>query len=881
MRLHRLAIKDFRGVAEREISFADTGVTLLHGPNEAGKSSMVEALQLLLDVKATSKSQRVEAVCPAHRDAGPFVEAELTVGPYRFVYAKQYHRRPGTVLTVLEPAPQQLTGGSAESWVAEQMRTYVDGDLLKALTVLQGPGAGQPSLRDSSAFAKALDAASGGAGEDEPGAERLAEAVAAERARYFTPTGRPTNELSAARAREAAARAALDAAEAALREVDRVADQHALASARLSTLAEARSAAVAALEAVGADQERMTRLQSQAAQARAVLESATLREQHAGEAAYRRRRLLEQQALATERAAQVRVVRDRALADREVLTAEASWLETTVHELSAVAADRRERKAQAQYAVDYARESVGYQRLGKRIEQAQLLGKDVEGARNRLAQNPIDRRVLQTIAVAEQRHERAQARFSALAATLQLERLGFSDVLVDGRNIGEEPVEVVAGNGMVIEVPGAVRIEVVQRGESADAAAEVKAAHSALLAACRDAGAASVEEARELHEQREAIEIELQEARIALAHALGEHTAEELRRLAEESAERIVALETAVAPELLAVDPERAKANLMEATQAEVSSRDEERRTREQLGSKQQELLRATTDAQVAADRLQHVDSRAAELTAELERARAEAADDALGVAADAAVAAREAAATDAAAHDRAAQEADVAGFAARLGAAKLHAEQAQAAEASARDELSALNGQLQLFQADGRRDRLDTAAAEHVHAERALTSVEERARAAALLHDTLTARRDARRARVQAPYQRALEDLGRTVFGDPLTITVGDDLTIASRTVDGVTVPFESLSGGAQEQLGVLSRLACARLVDGADGAPVIFDDALGHSDPARLGAMADALVEAGRGAQVIVFSCVPGRFDALRGRDGVTEVALEANLM
>ncbi|WP_369122206.1 ATP-binding protein, partial [Tsukamurella asaccharolytica] len=226
--------------------------------------------------------------------------------------------------------------------------------------------------------------------------------------------------------------------------------------------------------------------------------------------------------------------------------------------------------------------------------------------------------------------------------------------------------------------------------------------------------------------------------------------------------------------------------------------------------------------------------------------------------------------------HEAAAREADVAGFAARLAAARAQDQQARAAETSAREELHRLEGQLQLFQADGRRDRLDAAEAEHVHAERALASVEERARAAALLHDTLTAHRDARRARVQAPYQRALEELGRTVFGDPLTITVGEDLTIVSRTVDGVTVPFDSLSGGAQEQLGVLSRLACARLVDGADGAPVIFDDALGHSDPARLGAMADALVEAGRTAQVIVFSCVPGRFDALRGREGVSEVAL-----
>lgn len=876
MRLHRLSVKDFRGVEEREIAFADTGVTLLHGPNEAGKSSMVEALQLLLEVKATSKSQRVEAVCPAHRDAGPWVEAELTVGPHRFVYAKQYHRRPGTVLTVLEPTPLQLTGGSAEAWVAEQMRTHVDGDLLKALTVLQGPGPEQPSLRDSAAFAKALDGASGGAGEDEPGAERLAEAVTAERARYFTPTGRPTGELTAARAREAAARSALESAEAALREVDEVAERHALASARLAALVDRRSAAAAAFDALGADQERISALQARLAQARSALEAAVLREQHAGEAANRRRRLVEQHALAVERTAQVRAQRDRALADRETLAAEASWLETTVHELSAVSADRRERKSQAQYAVDYARESVGHHRLIKRIEQAQLLGKDVEDARNRLAGNPIDRRALQTIAVAEQRYEKAQARFSALAATLKLERLGFSDVLVDGANIGEEPVEVVAGNGMVIEVPGAVRIEVLQRGESADAAAEVRAAQAALLAACRDAGAADAAEARELHEQREAIEIELQEARIALAHALGEHTLAELRELAEEAAERIVALEAAVDPELLAVDPERAKAGLMEATQAEVLSRAEEKRTREQLGQKHQELHAADVAARTAAHRLQDFDHRASELAAELERVRAESEDDALSAAADAAVATREQAATTVAEHERAAREADVEGFAARFAAARDQLEQARAAEAAARDELSALNGQLQLFQADGRRDRLDAAQAEHVHAERALVSVEERARAAALLHETLTAHRDARRARVQAPYQRALEELGRTVFGDPLTITVDEDLRIASRTVEGVTVPFESLSGGAQEQLGVLSRLACARLVDGADGAPVIFDDALGHSDPTRLHAMADALVEAGRSAQVIVFSCVPGRFDALRARDGVTEVAL-----
>lgn len=94
------------------------------------------------------------------------------------------------------------------------------------------------------------------------------------------------------------------------------------------------------------------------------------------------------------------------------------------------------------------------------------------------------------------------------------------------------------------------------------------------------------------------------------------------------------------------------------------------------------------------------------------------------------------------------------------------------------------------------------------------------------------------------------------------------DTLTIESRTLDGTTVPFQSLSGGAREQLAVLARLACGALVspngnpDAPGGVPVVIDDALGYSDPARLEALGAAFGVAGRDCQVIVLTCEPGRY-------------------
>jgi uncharacterized protein YhaN len=84
---------------------------------------------------------------------------------------------------------------------------------------------------------------------------------------------------------------------------------------------------------------------------------------------------------------------------------------------------------------------------------------------------------------------------------------------------------------------------------------------------------------------------------------------------------------------------------------------------------------------------------------------------------------------------------------------------------------------------------------------------------------------------------------------------------------LDGRSLPYRSLSVGAREQLSLLARLACALLVDPEEGVPLLLDDALGHSDPGRLEAMAGVLSLAAARSQVVILTCSPDRFGAVPG--------------
>jgi hypothetical protein len=146
--------------------------------------------------------------------------------------------------------------------------------------------------------------------------------------------------------------------------------------------------------------------------------------------------------------------------------------------------------------------------------------------------------------------------------------------------------------------------------------------------------------------------------------------------------------------------------------------------------------------------------------------------------------------------------------------------------------------------------------------AEDSLRRLMRRAGAAKRLYETLRAERESMRQAYVAPLRDRIERLGRNIFGPTLRVEVNEKLQVVSRTVDGVTVSIKQLSTGAQEQVGLLVRLAAASMVSKDGGVPLILDDALGATDEGRLEAMGAVLRLASQDSQTIILTCAPERY-------------------
>ena len=133
-----LQIKDFKGVIDGRVQPRPSGVTIIVGPNEAGKSSLLEGFDFLLNEFDSSLKREVKESKPIGRDEGPTVEAEIEAGAYRFTVRKRWLRRPETELRVSQPRAEVKTGREAHERMREILESSVDIDLLGAVRYLQG-----------------------------------------------------------------------------------------------------------------------------------------------------------------------------------------------------------------------------------------------------------------------------------------------------------------------------------------------------------------------------------------------------------------------------------------------------------------------------------------------------------------------------------------------------------------------------------------------------------------------------------------------------------------------------------------------------------------------------------------------------------------------
>jgi hypothetical protein len=871
VKLHRLVLTNYRGIAHREIEFPDHGVVVVCGANEIGKSSMIEALDLLLESKDRSTRKEVKQVKPTHSDVGSEVSAEISCGPYRFVYRKRFHKKCETELTVLAPRREQLTGDEAHDRVRAMLAETVDNDLWHAQRVLQSASTAAVDLSGCDALSRALDIAAGDEAAPLGTEPLLIERIDTEYARYFTATGRPTGEWSAAMSRLDAAEAAVAECAAKVAEVDDLVARHAGLTEQVAGLSQLRIAAGPRLAAAQAAADKVADLTGRAREAELLAAAATATSTAATAAHNGRLRLRAEIDSRKEDFAAISAEARHGADAQAVARAKAEAAAAAADEAAARLADLQHLVETARRTVDRLAERDEADRLSARLAKIDAVGHQRDTVCAELSEPPVatvTEERLRRIEDAAAAVDRTGDQLALTSAAVELTATAGIELDVGGQRVSlpaGQTWSTTATGPSTVEVPGVLTVRVTPGATTLDVRARHAAAQQELAGALEAAGVADLAAARAAALRRRELEGGRDRLAATLAGLRGDDDIDQLRtRLVQLRADRPDEPGTDIT-DITDILTARAELDVAEANRVAAAAECEIRRAAATAAAST--LTESSTTATVLQNKLQ---SQRGELDAageRLAREQASVSDEHLAAAAEAALRA---------AHDAGREVAELAGELAAAAPAAVAAELAAASEEadSLRERYEAagralreVSIELSVLGSEGRQGKLDATQAEREHAAGEHARVGARARAARLLRSVMARHRDTTRLRYVEPYRTELQRLGRRVFGPTFEVDIDSDLSIRSRTLNGVTVPYESLSGGAKEQLGILARLAGAALVAKEDTVPVVVDDALGFTDPdrlARMGAVFDAL---GAQGQVIVLTCSPERYDGVKG--------------
>lgn len=865
MKLHRLTLTNYRGIAHRDVEFPDHGVVVVYGANEIGKSSMIEALDLLLESKDRSTKKEVKQVKPTNSDVGAEVTAEISSGPYRFVYRKRFHKKCETELTVLAPRREQLTGDEAHERVLAMLAETVDTELWRAQRVLQASSTTAVDLSGCDALSRALDVA---AGDDAAlaGTEPiLIDRIDTEFLRYFTPTGRPTGEWSAAVARLTAARAGVDHCRTAMAEVDDRVQRHAELTQQAAELAQQRIVAAPRLAAAHAAADRVKALADEVREAKLIAAaadatSAASTAQHTVRLALISEIASRAASIATLDAQVEQVAGQHAAAQRDAAACEAA-----AQEAAGILAAAQDRTESARRTLDLIAEREEAERLRALLAKIDGIEGDLEPIVEEISAIVLTEELLRRIEKASALVDRIGDKLEMISAVVELTAAADLELAV-----GTERISLAAGQSWSITATGPTDLafaglltaRVTPGATALDVRADYVAAQEDLAAALESGGVADVVAARSVDQRRRELKHSHDQLTATMAGLCGAEPTERLRA-------RLAQLHAAqpAEPDLFATDTATARAERDAAESARAAAQIEceaRRQLATEAGRRLAETTTRTTVLQsdTAAKRAE-LDAAVARLAAE----RASLDDEALAAKAEVERQLSQAAELRVTELDQtlaaAAPEQIAAEFTAATGEADSLADRHEAAAAAKRQ----INIELAMLRGEGRKGQLDMAEIELERATSLHDRVGNRARAAQLLRTVMGRHRDTTRQRYVEPYRAELQRLGRPVFGPTFEVDVNSNLCIMSRTLGGTTVPYESLSGGAKEQLGILARLAGAALVAKEDTVPVVVDDALGFSDPDRLAKMGEVFDTVGAHGQVIVLTCSPTRYDGVTG--------------
>lgn len=871
MRIRELRVDNFRKFRKpvRLADFGD-GLNLVCEPNEAGKSTVLEALRAALFERHGSRSDRIRSFRPHGDEVAPTVELDFEIDGAAWSLRKRFLQSPS--VTLEGPA------GRFQSDEAEEKLQLLlgftragnrgaDEDSRGALGLLwveQGQSfvLGAPG---QSARRTLEDVLAGEVGAVTGGRRTAAVAQAVEKAlsELHTATGRPTKRLQEALE---AARAAQDACDVALREFNEFEE------------------VLSRLEAKRSEQRRLIREleDPEAAEQLAQLARDLDRAKAAAHALRTAELILNHATRERSRLETAFDVRNELRADLSAARAKAEAAERDVEEHVAMleAARAREREAEAALA-DKRRllrsaEDVRGARLAEqearqnrrrlaqafgRLDRAEALAAELERHAAAVAAEPMDETASDDLDRLDRAVVQARSAAEAGAATVEIAlQPGAPAPLMNGDPLPSDgPVAVT--ETLRLSIPGVADVIIEPPATGEPAHARLRAAEQDLHSFLERVGHASVAGARAAARTRNQAAQQVASIAVRLDAECAPDAALEIGPGLEALRGFLAAQ---ARPEEAGAAAEGGEASLEELEAAYQAARaaecDAEVRRQNSLDALQAAQLEEVRRASIASA-----------AKAEEERLALQIKED-QNLTGDAALEAELAAA--AAAEARATQDYDLARRATEsLNEDALIKRKETADRRRQRmqeDRLTLVGDVVRLEEAakslggTGPASRL-AAAQEVAQATReAAERLNEEAETLALLKRVIGAAQQEASRRFLQPITRRAEPYVRRLLPSA-TISFGEDYRPNILARGGREEAAEDLSKGTQEQLAVLTRIAFADLLtDKGKPASLVLDDALVFADDDRFEVMLDILAEAAKRMQVIVLSC---RASAYRG--------------
>ncbi len=878
MKLRSLSLSNVRKFAGQtaKISGIGDGVTVVSEANEFGKSTFFDALHALFFLKYGAATRDVKSLQP--RSGGPVrIRAEIELPTGRFTLEKSFLAQKRA--SVYDSTGQLIAlDDEAEAWIAGLLGSGLEGPA-GLLWVRQGITALEPSgnvgadktekarlleaRRDLlSSVAGEIDMVTGGRRMD-----RVIEAATQALGRLATATGQPKangpwKEAEVEASTYVARHAELDAR---CRELSQALSARRNVTARLKAmeapgvqeaLSRAFENAQNTYNAATVHADRVAQAQAQADLKKLELEGAQskLDQLIASEAEYKETRQQFEQAT-------------------DVYSKAAAALET--EEVSTQVAHEALMKASAQvadatHAKDVAQQEVLCKIATEKLERQTVLLDQIMQKRGALeeltaavAALPVTAQALAEIEGAQANLARAQSEAVAGGVQMHLTYDGLNKALVDGQpiesgfhHIAERQVIMLPGIGEMVLDPGSAASDM---EATSLAQAQLDAALSEVGMASADAARKSAAQRQEKHDEAALLK--------SVLETLAPEGIERVQAGAAQAKADLEALSLIVDQVAVPADPAEIATRIEEALRAEHTARIAYETCRDKRDTERTNVTRAQMTRDGAKVAFEMASALFSDPDTFAER-KAEAARNHL----NAQITAKDA---EEAAKKLRADAPDLEMAKADLNRAKSAAENAREERAQLQTRSADLSATIRARAEDGVEEKRDEAEGLMIGAQERAARFAHEAAGLTLLVEALRAKRGAAQEAYFGPVQQELAPLLNLLHADAALSFDPGSLLPQGMARGGTDETMDVLSGGTQEQIAILTRLAFARLfARQGKPMPVILDDALVYSDDSRISAMFTALHRVATDQQVIVFSCRQMAFAGLGGTRPMVEI-------